>query len=85
MFFSPKPGPDLHSYILYFGLYFLQINTSLTVLKSVSKAMSINYQINELGSFHASIVQVNDVRAFNVLPQERALALCIEFNLRSGK
>lgn len=51
----------------------------------MSKAMSINYQINELGSFHASIVQVNDVRAYNVLPQERALALCIEFNLRSGK
>lgn len=29
-----------------------------------------------------SIVQINNVRAYNVLPQERALALSIEINLR---
>ena len=51
----------------------------------MSKAMNINYQVNELGSFFMSIVQVNDVRAYNVLPQERALALHIEINLRSVK
>lgn len=36
--------------------------------------MNINYQINELGSFYVSIVQVNNVRTYNVFPQERAVA-----------
>lgn len=44
--------------------------------------MNINYQINELGLFYVSIVQVNNFRACNVLPQERALTLCIEISVR---